>query len=64
MELAVYAAHIGTKRNAYRISMGKQEGKTLLGRPRHIWEDNIELDIRVVGCSFMDWTNLAQHRDQ
>jgi hypothetical protein len=31
----------GEKRNAYRILVGKPEGKRSLGRPRHRWEDNI-----------------------
>jgi hypothetical protein len=37
----------GEKRNAYRILMGKPEGKRLLGRPRCMWEDNIKMDLRV-----------------
>lgn len=37
---------MGEKRNAYRVSMGKPEGKIPLGRPRHIWEDNIKMDLR------------------
>jgi hypothetical protein len=34
------------KRNAYRILMGKPEGKRPLGRPRHKWVDNIKIDLR------------------
>jgi hypothetical protein len=34
----------GEKRNAYRILLGKPEGKKPLGRPRHRWEDNIRMD--------------------
>jgi hypothetical protein len=36
----------GTKRNAYRILVGKPEGKRPLGRPRHKWEDNTKMDLR------------------
>jgi hypothetical protein len=34
----------GTKRNAYRILVGKPEGKRQLGRPRRTWLDNIKMD--------------------
>jgi hypothetical protein len=37
---------MGEKRNAYRILMGKSEGKRLLGRPRSRWDDNIKTDLR------------------
>jgi hypothetical protein len=37
---------MGVKRNAYRILMGKPEGKKRLGRPRHRWVDNIKMDLR------------------
>jgi hypothetical protein len=32
------------KRNAYRIVVGKPEGKRPLGRPRHRWDENIKTD--------------------
>jgi hypothetical protein len=35
----------GAKRNAYRILVGKPEGKIPPGRPRRRWEDNIRLDL-------------------
>jgi hypothetical protein len=35
----------GGEENAYRILVGKPEGKTPLGRPRHRWEDNIIMDL-------------------
>ena len=37
-------------RNAYRVLVGKPEGKRPLGRPRHGWEGNIKMDLREVGC--------------
>jgi hypothetical protein len=53
----------GEKRNAYRILVGKPEGKRPLGTPRHRWEDNIRMDVREIGWSGMEWIDLAQDRD-
>jgi hypothetical protein len=36
----------GAKRNAYRILVGKPEGKRPLGRRRRRWVDNIKMDLR------------------
>jgi hypothetical protein len=33
-------------RKGYRIFVGKPEGRRSLGRPRHRWVDNIEIDLR------------------
>jgi hypothetical protein len=54
----------GAKRIAYRILMGKPEGKRPLGRPRRRWVYNIKMDIRVIGWGGMDSIDLAQDRDQ
>ena len=50
------------RRDAYRVE--KPEGKRLLGRPRHRWEDNIKMDLQEVGWWSMDWIDLAQDRDR
>jgi hypothetical protein len=50
----------GEKRNAYRVLLGKPEGKRPLGRPRHAWVDNIKMDLREIGWGGMDWIDLAQ----
>jgi hypothetical protein len=52
------------KRNAYRIMVGKPEGKRPLGRPRRRWVDNIKIDLREIGWGGMDWIDLAQDRYQ
>jgi hypothetical protein len=49
----------GEKRNAYRIVVGKPEGKTPLGRPRRRWVDNIKIDVREIEWDGMDWIDLA-----
>jgi hypothetical protein len=51
----------GDKRNAYRILVGKPEGKRPLGRPGCRQVDSIILEI---GWDDMDWIDLAQDRDQ
>jgi hypothetical protein len=53
----------GGNRNAYRILVGKPEGKRPLGRPRRRWEDNIRTDLRAIGWGGMGWIDLAQNRE-
>jgi len=50
------------RRGAYRVLVGKPDGKRPLGRPRHRWEDNIKMDLEDVRCGSMDSTELAQDR--
>jgi hypothetical protein len=54
----------GEKRNAYRILVGKPDGKRPLGRPRRRCVDNIQIDLRETGSNCMDWIDLAQDGDQ
>jgi hypothetical protein len=49
MRWARHAARIGAKRNAYRILVGKLEGKRPLERRRRRWGDNIKMDLRERG---------------
>jgi hypothetical protein len=54
----------GETRNAYRVLVGKPEGKRPLGRPGSRWVDNIKIDLTEIGCDGMDWIELAQNRDR
>jgi hypothetical protein len=49
MRWAGHVARMGEGRSVYRILVGKPEGKRPLGRPRRRWEDNIKMDLRVIG---------------
>jgi hypothetical protein len=50
------------KRNAHKTLVGKPEGKKPLGKPRRRWEDNIKMNLRVMGWKGGDWIHLAQNR--
>jgi hypothetical protein len=54
----------GEKRNAYRLLVGKTEGKRLLGIPRRRWVDNIRMDLGEVGWGDVDWIGLARDRNR
>jgi hypothetical protein len=59
-----HVARMGEKRNAYRLLVGKSEGKRPLGRPRCRWVDNIRMDLGEVGWGDVDWSGLAQDRNR
>jgi hypothetical protein len=50
---------MGPRRGAYRGLVGKPVGKRPLGRDKRRWEDNIKMDMQVVGCGDIDWIYLA-----
>jgi len=64
MRRAGYVARRGERRGAYRVLVGKREGKSPHGRTRLRWEDNIKMDLQEVGCGGMDWIDLAQDSDR
>jgi transcription termination factor 2 len=65
MRWAGHVARMGEKKkNAYRILVGKPEGKRPLGRPRRRWVDSIKMDLREIGWDGVNWIDMAQERDQ
>ena len=64
MRWAGHVARMGEEMGAYRVLVGKLEGKRPLGRPRRRWVDNIRMDLQKVGCGYGDWIGLAQDRDR
>jgi hypothetical protein len=50
----------GEKRNAYRLLVGKPDGKRPLERPRLRWVDNIRMDLGEVGLGDVDWIGLGK----
>ncbi|KAJ4441640.1 hypothetical protein ANN_11498 [Periplaneta americana] len=64
LKWAGHVSHMDESRNAYRVFVGRPEGKRRLGRPRRRWEDNIKMDLREVGYDVGEWINLARDRDR
>jgi hypothetical protein len=50
---------MGESRNAYRILLGKPEGKRPLGRPRPRWVDNIKMDLREIVWTGSNWLRIG-----
>jgi hypothetical protein len=64
MRWAGHVARMGKKTNAYRLLVGKPEGKRPLGRQRRRWVDNIRIDLLEMGLGDVDWIGLAQNSDR
>jgi hypothetical protein len=60
MRWAGNVAHTGERRDMYRVSVGKPEGKRPLVRPRRRWEDGIKMDIWEIGwgCDGVTWLRI------
>jgi hypothetical protein len=50
---------MGERRDAYRVLVGKTDGKRSLGRPKRRWKDNIKIDLQEVRWRGLDWIDLA-----
>jgi hypothetical protein len=46
MRWAGHVSRMRERRGAYRILVGRREGKRPLGSPRRRWEDNIKMDLQ------------------
>jgi hypothetical protein len=64
MRWAGHVARMGEIRNAYKMLVGKPEGKRPFGGPKCRWEDNIRLYLRELGWEGVGWIHLAQDTDQ
>ena len=64
MRWAGHVARISEERRVYRVLLGKPEGRRSLERPRRRWVDNIRMDLKEVGCGYMDWIGRDQDRDR
>jgi hypothetical protein len=64
MKWVGHVARMGEGRGAYKILVGRPEGRRPLGRPRHRCEDNIKMDLQEVGWEGVDWIDMAQDRDR
>ena len=50
-------------RRPFKLLTGKSNGKRPLGRPRPKWEDNIRMELKVMGINTTNWVYSAQDRD-
>jgi hypothetical protein len=64
MRWAGHVARMGDNRNAYRLLVGKPEGKGPLGRQRRGRVDNIKMGLLEIGWSGVDCIGLAQDRNK
>jgi hypothetical protein len=53
---------VGERRGAYRVLVGKPEGRRPLGSPTRRCDDNIKRDLRDVSWGSIDWIDLAEDR--
>jgi hypothetical protein len=64
MRWAGHVERMREKRIAYRLLVGKPEGKRPLGRPKRMWVHNIRMYLGEVGWGDVDWIGLAQDRNR
>jgi hypothetical protein len=64
MRWAGHVARMGHKRKAYRLLVGKPEGRRPPRRPRRGWLDNVRMYLVEDGWGDVEWIGLAQDRDR
>jgi hypothetical protein len=62
MRWAGHVACMGEGKDVYRVLVGRPEGKRILGRPRHKWEDNIKMDLREIWIDEANWIQVVWDR--
>jgi predicted membrane protein len=50
----------GEMRDAYKILVGKSEGKIPVGRPRSRWKGNIRMNLKEIRWEDVNWMHLDQ----
>jgi hypothetical protein len=55
-----YKIGMDEMRNAYKVLIGKLEGKISLGRSRSRWDSNTKIDLKGGRCKGVDWIHLAR----
>jgi hypothetical protein len=58
-EVRRHVARKGQRRGAYRVLVGKPEGKKPTGKFRYIWGYNNKMDFQKVGWGLMNWIDQA-----
>jgi len=64
MRWAQHVEHMGNRRGACRVLVGRPDVKIPLGRPTHRWVDNIKMDLQEVKWGSVNWVHLSQGRDR
>jgi hypothetical protein len=64
MRWAGHVARLGERRGAYKVLVGRPEGKRSHGRPRRRWEDDIKMCLKEIGRDGVVWISVARDRQK
>jgi hypothetical protein len=53
-----------SENNCIQVLSDKPSSKGNTKKPRHRWENNIEMDLTEVRCNVVNWIHQAQDRDR